>query len=93
MRDNPDVQLLEVPLQLLLELDKPRAVFGGVQHINENACEIVAINMAFVLPDSADGLRLERRGTKTHAQSDETPPTRSSGTGEPSLNSSGRRIS
>ena len=56
--------MVKVALEALFELEKPCAIFGGVRHIGKDTHKVVAIDFTFVLPDAADGLRLERSGTE-----------------------------
>lgn len=74
----PDVNLPEIPLQLLFELEEPLPVGLRIRHVGKEPHEIVLVDLAFVLPNAADGLRLKRGGTKALPDGDDDPrpPTR-----------------
>ena len=60
MRDYPNIELSEVTLQLFFELGEPYAVFGGVDHIDENTRQIVAVDK----PLGTDEPSLNRSGRR-----------------------------
>jgi hypothetical protein len=59
---HPDVDLPESRLQPFLECEKELAMLGLVRDIHKDADQVIAVRLAFVPPQAADGLRLGRDG-------------------------------
>jgi len=68
---DPDVDLPEPDFQALLELGEELAVLGKVRHIDENASQVVAKSLSFMLPEAVDDLRLVRDSAKSLFQLDQ----------------------
>lgn len=89
----PDVQLLKTTFQARLQLQEKFAIGRSVGHIDKQPHQIIAENLPLVRPKTVNGLRLAGNRSELQASSSMVSETSSSGTGCPSLNRNGSRIS
>src|SRR4051812_9978188 len=90
---HPDVDLAEPRLNLLLERREEFAVLRDIRDVDKHADQVIAVDLPLMMPRPADRLGFTRHGPNCCLRSNSVSPISSSGTGWPSLNRSGRRIS
>src|SRR4051812_19798443 len=61
MRNDPNVQLMKISFQTLLEFDEPFPIRRRIPHVREQTDQVVFVSISLILPDSAYSLRLEGR--------------------------------
>jgi len=68
IRRHPDVQLLELRLQLLLKLHEELTVLRYIRHIDEDSHQVIAKDLRLMLPLPLNRLRFARDRSESFSQ-------------------------
>ena len=93
MTCEPDIELLKSFLERLFEFLKELFVIGSSRHIDEQPDQFVVITLLPLLPGPDNHLAFGGNGAKTSFQARIVFRKSGAGTGRPSLNRRGNRIS